>query len=277
MAATAEFWMQSGDGTRLFGRRWPVDSPRAAVAIVHGYAEHCGRYDHVAAMLNSLGLDAFALDLRGHGRSDGARGHAGHYDEYLADVRVFLDEIRKTSAAKRLLILGHSNGGLITLLYATDPAPDVFACVVTAPFLGTAMKVPGWKASLGKLMSAIYPKLALPSGLPTSGLSHDPAVVRAYETDPLVFPTATAGWFTAAVAAQDRVRRDAARIGLPILVMQGTADPLVDASMARPLFDSIGSKDKKYIEYAGFYHEIMNEVEKDRVLDDIRAWIEPRL
>lgn len=277
MAPVAEFWMQSKDGTRLFGRRWPVDAPRAAVAIVHGYAEHCGRYDHVAAMLNALGLDVFALDLRGHGRSDGARGHAGHYDEYLDDVRALLDEIRRSSPARRLLILGHSNGGLITLLYSTDPAPDVMACIVTAPFLGTAMKVPGWKASLGRIMSTIYPKLSLPSGLPTHGLSHDPAVVRAYETDPLVFPTATAGWFTAAVAAQERVRREASRISLPILVMQGTADPLVDASLARPLFDSLGSKDKRYVDYPGFYHEIMNEVEKARVLDDIRAWIEPRL
>jgi alpha-beta hydrolase superfamily lysophospholipase len=277
MAPAAEFWMQSKDGTRLFGRRWALESPRAAVAIVHGYAEHSGRYNHVAAMLNTLGLDVFALDVRGHGRSDGARGHAADYNEYIDDVRVFLDEIRKVSPTRRILVLGHSNGGLITLLYALDPAPDVFACVVTAPFLGTAMKVPGWKSSLGKIMSAVYPKLSLPSGLPTQGLSHDPEVVRAYENDPLVFPTATAGWFTAALAAQDRVKREAGRIALPILVMQGMADPLVDASMARPLFDAIGSSDKKYVEYPGLYHEIMNEVEKDKVLADIRAWIEPRL
>lgn len=277
LAPATEHWTQSPDGTRLFYRRWPVERPRAAVAIVHGYAEHSGRYDHVAAMLNDLGMDVFALDVRGHGKSAGARGHAGDYAEYDADVRALLARVRAESPAKRIFVLGHSNGGLITLFYALRPDPDIAACIVTAPFLGTAMKVPGWKSFLGRVMSSVYPTLTMPSGLPTSALSHDPEVVRAYEQDPLVFPTATAGWFTAALAAMERVKSGASGIKLPFLVMQGTGDRLADPTQARPLFDALGSADKKYIEYPGFYHEIMNEVEKDRVLGDIRAWLEPRL
>lgn len=277
VAPSTEHWTQSADGTRLFYRRWPVDSPKAAVALIHGYAEHSGRYDHVAAMLGGLELDVFAVDVRGHGKSDGVRGHAGDYAEYLDDVAALLARVREESAADRILMLGHSNGGLITLNYALQPDPDVFAIVVTAPFLGTAMKVPGWKAMLGRVMAKIYPTLSMPSGLPTDGLSHDEAVVRAYEDDPLVFSTATAGWFVAAVAAQEKVRAEASRIELPCLVMQGTADPLVDASLARPLFDSLGSTDKKYIDYDGMYHEIMNETEKEKVLNDIREWLAPRL
>lgn len=277
VAPPTEHWTQSQDGTRLFYRRWPVETPKAAVAIVHGYAEHSGRYDHVAAMLNALDLDVFALDVRGHGRSGGVRGHAGDYAEYRDDVVALLKDIREQSAADRILMLGHSNGGLITLHYALQPDPDVFAIVVTAPFLGTAMKVPGWKSALGRVMAKIYPALSMPSGLPTDGLSHDKAVVKAYEDDPLVFSTATAGWFVAAVAAQDRVKSEAARITLPCLMMQGTADPLVDASLARPLFDSLGSTDKRYVDYEGMYHEIMNETEKEKVLSEIRDWIAGRL
>lgn len=277
VAPPTEHWTQSQDGTRLFYRRWPVESPKAAVAIVHGYAEHSGRYDHVAAMLNDLDLDVFALDVRGHGKSDGVRGHAGDYAEYRADVAALLGRIREESATERILILGHSNGGLITLNYALNPDSDVFAIVVTAPFLGTAMKVPAWKSTLGRIMAKIYPTLSMPSGLPTDGLSHDKAVVKAYEEDPLVFSTATAGWFVAAVAAQEKVKAEASRITLPCLMMQGTADPLVDASMARLLFDALGSTDKKYVDYDGMYHEIMNETENEKVLNEIREWIAVRL
>ncbi len=277
LAPSTEHWTQSSDGTRLFYRRWALDSPKAAVAIVHGYAEHSGRYDHVAAMLHELGLDVFALDERGHGKSDGVRGHVGDYEEYNGDVAALLNRIREESSADRIIVLGHSNGGLITLNYALKPDPDVFAIVVTAPFLGAAMEIPAWKALLGRVMAKIYPTLAMPSGLPTDGLSHDKAVVKAYEDDPLVFSTATAGFFVAATNVQEKVKNEAGRITLPCLVMQGMEDPLVDAAQARPLFESLGSTDKKYIEYPGMFHEIMNETEKAKVLGDIREWLEPRL
>jgi alpha-beta hydrolase superfamily lysophospholipase len=277
LAPATEHWTQSRDATRLFYRRWPHESPRAAVAIVHGYAEHSGRYDHVAAMLGELELDVFAIDVRGHGRSDGVRGHAADYREYTEDLKALLSRMRKESPAQRYVILGHSNGGLISLTYAIEPEPDVSALVISAPFLGTAMKVPAWKAAMGRLMSRIYPTLSMPSGLPAEALSHDPEVVRAYVEDPLVFTTATAGWFTAALAAMERVKAEASRITLPCLLMQGTGDRLVDPAQARPLFDALGSQDKRFIEYDGFYHEIMNETDKARVLADIRGWLESRV
>jgi alpha-beta hydrolase superfamily lysophospholipase len=277
LAPSTEHWTQSSDGTRLFYRRWQHESPRAAVAVVHGYAEHSGRYDHVAEMLHGLDLDVFALDERGHGKSDGVRGHVGDYAEYSEDVAALLSRIREESSANRIIILGHSNGGLITLNYALQPDPDIIAIVVTAPFLAAAIEIPAWKAMLGRVMAKIYPTLAMPSGLPTDGLSHDKAVVKAYEEDPLVFSTATAGFFVAATTVQEKVKSEASRITLPCLVMQGMEDPLVDASMAKPLFDSLGSTDRKYIEYPGMFHEIMNETDKAKVLGDIREWLAPRL
>lgn len=266
-------WTQSKDGTRLQYCHWPVADAKATVAIVPGYAEHLGRYDHVAAFLNEAGLDVFALDLRGHGQSEGARGHAGDYEEYCEDVDAFLAKVRAEASSSTLFLLGHSNGGLIGLSYVNRRQPDLRGLIVTAPFLGPAIEVPAIKLWIGKLLSSLMPKLAMPSGLPAEHLTHDPQVNKAYEDDPLVFSTVTTGWFAAATREIDKTFADAAKITLPCLVMQGSGDLIADPSRAKPLHDALGSTDKKYVEWPGMYHEIMNEVEKEKVLTELREWI----
>ena len=276
-ARATEAWTTSKDGTKLFYLRWPVESPRASMTIIHGYAEHSARYNYVAAYLNNMGFDVFALDLRGHGRSEGTRGHVSSYSHYHDDVDALREIVAAETKAKKHFILGHSNGGLITLSYVVERKPQIEAFIVTGPFLGPANPVPPVTLFLGKIMAMVYPKLKLPTGIDAADLSTDPTVGERYAADPLVFPTATAGWFSEAMKTAEATTARAGEIRTPCLIMQGTEDRLADPSKAKPFYDLVGSDDKKYVDWPGMYHEILNEVEKDRVLGEIGTWLEPRL
>lgn len=273
----AEAAARSKDGTELFYRRWRVGSPRGCVLIVHGYADHSGRYPHVAKFLNEVGLDVFAADVRGHGKSGGARGHTMRFDRYLEDVDAALEAMRRDGASGPAFVLGHSHGGLIALNYALHRKPDWRGLIVTSPFLGVAMKVPPVKLAAGRLMSKLFPSFSLPSEIPPEYLSHESDVVRGYANDPLVFKTATARWFTEAMGAIDEVYDRAGEIKVPTLMLAAGDDRVADPSKAEPLFQRLGAEDKQFVSYAGFYHEILNETEKERVFAEIRPWIERRL
>ena len=275
--AATEGWTETKDGTKLFYRQWPVHEAKGSILIVHGYAEHSGRYEHVAEFFNGLGLDVYAVDVRGHGNSDGKRGHVDRYGEYLNDVDAAWDVLAAESSPANRFLLGHSNGGLIALYHALHRGGDYKGLIVTSPFLGVANRVPAFKAFVGRLASAVYPSLAIPIGLPPENLSHDVTVCRAYADDPLVFKTATARFFTEAEGAQDELEARAREIELPILVMQAGDDRVADPKKAKPLHDALGSADKTYIEYPGMFHEILNETEKKKVFEDIRKWVTNRM
>lgn len=276
-AAAQETFIQSRDGTKLYCRHWGVESPRASVALVHGYGEHCGRYEHVARYLNDQGLDVFGIDVRGHGKSDGIRGYVARFTEYHDDVDALLAWMKEKSSTENRIILGHSNGGLIVLSHMASRSPSCNALIVSAPFLAVAGKPPAIKLALGKLMSVVYPKLLMPTEIRAEHLSRDPAVGEAYFKDELVFKTVNVRWFTEAMATAQQTFRDAGRIKVPCLVMQGTSDPLADPAQARPMHDALGSTDKRYIEYEDFRHEILNENGKERVMADMGDFINAHL
>lgn len=269
--------IESKDGTRIFHRRWPVENSKANVLIIHGYAEHSGRYDHVAAFFNSMGFGVRAFDVRGHGRSSGVRGHTRRFSDYLDDAELMLDLIAREDGDPSPFILGHSHGGLIALSLAINREPKTRGLLVTSPFLGVAVKVAPAKLAVGRLLSAIYPSLSLSTGLPSGYLSHDQAVCSAYANDPLVFGTATARWYTEAMGAIDEVFRRAGELDLPLILLHAGDDRVADPSRAKPFFDAVGSRDKTYIDYPSFYHEVMNEEGKERVFADMREWILKRL
>lgn len=272
-----EHELKSRDGTKLFFRRWPVDQPKATLAVIPGYAEHSGRYAHVAEHLNGLGLDVFAIDLRGHGRSEGPPGYVQRFDRYLEDLDALLEYMTAESGPAKRFVLGHSMGGLVALHYTILRGPDWQGVIISSPFLGTHFTIPPLKRCLGRIMSAVHPRFSLPNGLDTSHLSHDPQIVRAYQDDPLVFDISTARWFTETMTVIENVKANAERFKLPCLFVQAGDDRIADPTQPKPLFEAIGSGDKTYVEYPGFYHELLNEVEKDKVLAEVEAWLLRRL
>jgi lysophospholipase len=266
-------------GMQLSFRSWLPASERAVVLIVHGLGEHSGRYAHVAHHLVGLGYACYALDYRGHGRSPGPRAHVHRFDDYLADVAAMRAHLHAAHPGSPLVLLGNSQGGLIVLLTALTAPAGVAAVIATSPFLGIhpASRPSAALAAAGRVLSRTIPKLRLASSLDTSMLSRDPEVVAAYVADPLVTSKVSARWFTEVNAAHARVLALAPTLTVPTLVMQAGADRLVDPGATRAWVDAAPARLVEYVEWEGFYHEILNEPEKAEVLARIEAWLDGRL
>lgn len=264
----------AADGLSLAVEHHFLDAPRARVVIVHGYAEHKGRYGHVVAALAGAGYECHLLDQRGHGDSAGPRGHVSRFAEYRDDLDRFAAAVRERGGAPApLILLGHSLGGLVSLDFVIH-RPDVFSAIAaSSPFLLPAFKIPFYKQMIVPLAARLAPALAVPSGLDSGGLSHDPEVARAYDADPLVFPTATPGWLAAVQEAQEEVFARAGEIRLPVLLLLGSADPIAAPERGRALFERLASPDKRLVVYEGLLHEVFNEVERERVIGDLLAWL----
>ncbi|HOX43371.1 MAG TPA: lysophospholipase [Myxococcota bacterium] len=269
-----EHFFHAEDGLRLFFRSWSVPEPRGLVALLHGYAEHCGRYDHVAARLNEAGWSVAAVDYRGHGQSGGKRAHIEAFEEYLGDLDAFLGEARRAGFEGKPVLLGHSQGGLIAARYAELHPEGLRALALSSPFMDLAMQIPAVKAMAGRVMSRVWPSFSMPSGLDPSWVSHDQAAVARYAADPLVSHNTTARWFTEVTRAQAETLAEAGRLALPLLVQQAGDDRLALVEATRRLFGGAGSQDKRLEVYEGYYHEIFNEVGKDRVFADLTGWLD---
>ena len=269
--------VRTADGVELATEHHPVPGCRGRIVIVHGYAEHKGRYRQLVADLAAAGYGCHLLDLRGHGESGGVRGHVSRFEEYRTDLDCFLDEVRTFAATPvPLLLLGHSLGGLIALDYVLH-RPEVFAAVTTSsPFLAPVLAIPFFERLLLRLAANIVPTFAVRSGLDPKGLSHDERVVEEYAADPKVFPTVTLGWFSAVETAQKEVFEAAHAIVVPILVLLGGADPIADPERSRDFFARLGSTNRRLVVYPGLCHEVFNELGRAEVVGDLVEWLDQR-
>lgn len=246
-----------------FYRTWEADRPRAVVALVHGLAEHSGRYEHVAARLSAEGYTVVAVDLTGHGRSPGRPGEVSGLSDWVGDAEALVERARSLADGRPVFLLGHSLGALVAASYAAGSPGAVDGLVLSAPAV---------------LVGDAYLEAATRGeGVPPAMISRDPRVVEAYVSDPLVFydrlpPEANA----AALEAAIETNQSAPRITTPILLLHGSADRIADPEGTRDLFAALGSPDKRLEVYEGLYHEVMNEPERDRVLDDVVAWLHER-
>ena len=268
----SEFSWQSQDGLQFFGQEWrPEGGARAVVALIHGLGEHSGRYQHVADYFTQHGLGVVALDHRGHGRTGGKRGH-GSYDAILDDIQHLIQEAEKRYPGLPVILYGHSLGGALVLYYALKRKPQLKGVIATAPGLIPARASGGQKA-LAKIMSTIAPGFQINNGLDVTGLSHDPETARAYTADPLVHPKISARLGLDLMQNGQWVIEHAAEFPLPLLLLQGSADRLVNPAGARQFAAGLAGK-VTYKVYDGWYHELHNEVEKETVLADMVAWID---
>jgi len=272
----------SFDHLRIHYRRLsPSSATCFTMLLIHGLGEHAGRYNNFYNYFVPKGYEVFAPDLRGHGLSEGKRGHIDSFDDYIKDTEYLWKKVEASRPAKCGLtggniLVGHSMGGLIALRYALDHQEDFRAVVVTGPLLEIGVPVPGWKKSLGKFMSKIAPKLSMPNGLNPADLSRDPAVGKAYVADPLVNNLVSARWFTEINDTMEYVHANAGRLKLPILIMHGSADKLTNPNGSKRFFDNCGSQDKTLKIYDLAFHELYNEVNHLDVLSYLEGWLKER-
>jgi len=276
-----EHSFEAEDGLKIFYRTYlPVrqtgksEQERSRVVIVHGIGDHSGRYNNVVDVLLPRGISIWALDLRGHGRSEGKKGHIGSFEEYISDVLFLVNIARKSKEEDtKCFILGHSMGGLITLYFALRYPQLIDGMIISSPALGLAVRVPIIKVILGRLMSFLFPSFTMGNGLNVGMLSHDEGVVRAYVEDPLVHDRVSARWFTEMLNAMEYVNSSPEKLNIPILMQLAQDDHLTDPLVSEEFFERLTVGDKTLRVYEGLYHEIYNEQEvlRRKPLEDLRA------
>ena len=264
---------------QIYYQHWlPEGEAKAVILVVHGLAEHSGRYMNLVHHFLPLGYAVYAIDHLGHGRSEGARVYVERFTDYTDTLAAFREMIRNRQKDKPVFLVGHSMGGLIGALYLLEHQGELAGAVLSGPAVKIPDNIPAVTIFAGKVLSVLAPRLGLIAPPEASGVSRDPAVVRAYETDPLVYRgKMTPRLGSEMLKAMRRVATEASRITLPLLILQGSADRLVDPSGAQMLHDRVASPDKRIILYEGLYHEVFNEPEHDRVLKDVETWLEVHL
>jgi alpha-beta hydrolase superfamily lysophospholipase len=270
-----EHFFAARDGLRLYAQWWlPEDEPTAVVAVVHGIMEHGGRYAKLAEDLTRHGYAVCALDLYGHGRSDGDRVMVRAFDDYLINVELFLEQVEKRLPNKPVFLFGHSMGGAIVALLGILRPPNVRGLVLSAPPVIVGGAVFPVLRHLAAIVSRIWPSLRL-TRLGSRFISRDPAVVEAFRNDPLVyhgrFPVRTGA---EVLQAAKRIQAGAQKMELPLLVLHGTGDIVTDHQGSRLLVARAASADKTLRLYDGFYHEVLSEPERDQVMADLLAWLD---
>jgi acylglycerol lipase len=267
---TGEF---AGHGGKIAWRAWqPESAPRAVVVLVHGVAEHSGRYEHVGTTLAEAGFAVYALDHIGHGRSEGPAANIGSMQGAADNVATLLDLAGAAHPGVPRFLLGHSMGSLVVLHQATRGPVDVAGIVVSAPPLDIPLGNPVQRLA-APLLTRFAPNLGVLS-LDSSTISRDPEVVRAYDDDPLVFrgklPARTAVEILQHTAL---VKQRLGALTAPLLVVHGTADVIASPSSADLLERDAGSADVTVLRYPGLYHEVFNEPERAKVLGDVTDWL----
>jgi acylglycerol lipase len=274
----SEGLFESKDGLKLFEQSWyPADEPKGFVIIVHGYAEHCARYKFVAKHLTDNGYAVFSFDLRGHGRSEGAKTFINSYDEYLSDLDLFLSRVKAQAKEKPIFLLGHSMGGAISTLFTITRKPEIRGLILSAAALKISASISPLLVRLSGVIGQILPTVKTIK-LNSRYISRDPEVVSVYDSDPFIYrggiPARTGAELTSAI---NQIQKSMSTLELPLLIMHGTDDRLTDMEGSKQLFAKASSNDKTLKLYDGLYHEILNEPEKERVLGDIVEWMDKRL
>jgi alpha-beta hydrolase superfamily lysophospholipase len=274
----AEHSFDGVDDVRIVYDVWTPDAaPRGVVVLAHGLGEHARRYDHVAARFGREGLITYALDHRGHGRSGGKRVLVKDISEYTGDFDTLVGIAAKEHPGLTRIVLGHSMGGGIVFAYGVEHPDDYDLMVLSGPAVAAQLAVSPLLGWVAKTMGTIAPGLPL-QALDASAVSRDPAVVDAYNTDPLVYHGKIPGGVARALLlVGETMPQRAPSLTAPLLIVHGSDDRLIPAEGSRLLVGAVGSTDVELKIYPGLYHEVFNEPEQEQVLDDVVGWLNARL
>ena len=271
-----EGYFSARDGVRVFWHSARVASPAAHVVVLHGYAEHLGRHSEICRALTDGGYSAHLMDCRGHGQSGGKRAHVDRFADYISDLELFLARVRDQARGAPVFLLGHSHGALIAARLLLDRPDAARGAVFASPYFRLKLRVSPLKLLAGKLIARVFPSLPMRNELKAEHLTRDVAIQEATRADPLYQQIATPGWFNESSAVQEAVLRRATEFVAPFLLLTGTADVVADPAAGREFFEHATSKDKQYKEYAGLFHELFHEPEREIVFRDVMGWLDER-
>ena len=271
---------EGSDKNLFYVQGWEPDAPpKAIVALVHGLGEHIGRYPHVGKALTDAGYTLVGFDLRGHGKSGGARGHFPSLAAVLGDIHQFFQFVSQRYPNIPQFLYGHSLGGLLSLTYALQNKADLKGVMVTGSALRSALQEQKVKIAMARVLGTLMPTATIPSGLDAKTISRDVDVVDKYVNDPLVHDKTSLGLGKAALAAIDLCFARASEFAYPLLIMHGKADALTYPSGSEDFARLAGEKNKDVTlkVWDGLYHEVHNEPEQTEVFKAMVQWLDKHL
>lgn len=262
------------DGLNIFAQSWTVENPKALICVVHGMGEHGARHINLANHFTAQGYSVLAIDHRGHGKSEGQRGHSPNFEALLSDIDQMLAYAQQLFPNVPIVLYGHSMGGGVVLNYGISRKnPPIKGIVASAPWLRTAFAPSPIKVGLAKLVGGLLPALSQPTGLDATAISRDEAVVKAYIADPLVHDKITPGFFLGASAAGEYAIAHAGELSVPTLVYHGDEDRLTSREASEEFVaNSKGKAEFKL--WPTYFHELHNDPGKEQVFAHVQQWIE---
>jgi alpha-beta hydrolase superfamily lysophospholipase len=267
----------SGKGNvQIAYRGWAADKPKGVVVVVHGLGEHSGRYTHLTDALSGKKISIFALDNRGHGNSQGERGHIDSFLDFIFDLKIFINMVREAHPDLPIILLGHSMGGAIACRYALTYQNDIKGLVLSAPGIILINREPVIKRAFGKTLATLSPKTIISNGIDAQTMiSHDAEQVKLYKEDPLVHSHISLRLWTEMEKNGAYCMERAYDLRIPLLAIHGSDDPIVSLKGSEVVVDRALTDDKKLAVFPGLLHETMNESPRDRakVLSLVASWI----
>jgi alpha-beta hydrolase superfamily lysophospholipase len=270
------FSWTAADGLKIHACEWAAAEPRAVIALAHGLGEHIDRYAHMARWFNARGFSVLGYDRRGHGHSEGKRGHSPGLEPLRDEIARLLVESRTLYQDLPIFLYGHSQGGGLALSYTLRRNPKISGVIASAPWIQLSFTPPAALVTLGKLMRKIYPGLLQPNNLETHLLSRDASVVKAYEADPLVHDRISAAVGIDMMQEGDWIMRQKGGFPVPLLIAHGEADG-VTSSSASQAFVAQMEGDVTFKPWPDLYHEIHNEPEKEAHFQYVLKWLNARI
>ena len=273
----------TNDGLKLYTKEWisllvgtPTEQYKGIICLIHGYGEHINRYNHVADYFNKNGYAVVGMDTRGFGQSEGKRGHTPNFDAYLNDIDALINDVKSKYKNKPVFLYGHSMGGNLVLNYLIKKKPNLAGVIASAPLIQPAFKPNPIIVHLAKIMRSIYPTFSQATGLNQNDISKDPSVVAAYKADPLVFDSMSSAAGAGILEANAFLNTYEGALSVPTLIMHGEEDKLT-SQPASEAFEKRVKGDVTYKKWAGMYHEIHNEPDKQRVFDYTLGWLDSKV
>lgn len=275
MQADSFSWTTS-DGVNIYAVDWPCDNPKAVIGIIHGLGEHVHRYEHLVSYMHEQRIAVIGYDRRGHGQSEGKKGHTSSYQAFLDEIAQLAVEAEERYPKLPFFMYGHSMGGNLLLNYVLRRHPTIQGAIVSAPHIRLAFEPSAVMVGLGKLMRGIFPGFSQPNGLSVDQLSRDQAVVDAYVADPLVHDQVTAITGMSMLETGAELNQYAGAFPVPLLLMHGGEDGITSAPASEEFAGRV-SGDVQLKIWDGLYHEIHNEPEQLQIFDLVSGWINERV
>lgn len=254
-----------------------LENPQAkgTIIITHGHGEHSHCYHRVTDYFKNDNWSFISWDMRGHGRSEGKRGYAEYFDDYVRDFQIFLKNTLTSTTKKPVVLLAHSMGGLVQeKVLIENQNLDIQAQVLSAPLVGLALAVPAYKSQGAKFLNSWLPKLTLGNEIKNEDLTRDPTIIREFESDEYRHDSMSPGVYLGIVESFEFVHTRASQIKIPTLIQVSSNDPVVSTKESERFYSNLGSSNKQILTYEGAKHEMYNDIHREQVYKDLKKFLD---